>query len=103
MENAKNMQSKQTSWSFVLIFAVLFVLAFFVMRVSTASADPSKYMKVTIHQGDTLWQIANHYEGKADMKRSQFIHWVETRNHVSSQRLIPGDKLVIPIEINASH
>ncbi|HET7657868.1 MAG TPA: LysM peptidoglycan-binding domain-containing protein [Bacillales bacterium] len=96
MNSAK--QTNQTSWSYIILFVTLFVLAFFVLKVSTASADPGKYMKVTILKGDTLWEIAETYDDRANMKRNEFIRWVETRNHVDSHRLTPGETLIIPVK-----
>lgn len=99
MNDAQQMnQSHQTSWSFIIIFIALFVMVFFVLKVSAASADPSNYETITIQKGDTIWEIADQYKQQAHMKRQSFIRWVEGRNHVVSRKLMPGKQLIIPIE-----
>lgn len=92
-------QSKEkTSWSYMVVLAVLFIVAIFVLKASIASADPGKYAKVTIQKGDTLWQIATVYEQRSHLSRTRFINWVENTNRVKNDKLIPGQTIIIPVK-----
>lgn len=82
----------------MIIFAAVFILAFFILKTSIASADPGKYEKVTIEKGDTLWQIAGSHKQQSHMSRSRFIRWVEKMNQVKSDELIPGETIMIPVK-----
>lgn len=56
------------------------------------------YSVITIDKGDTLWSIASSYHDGEDLRG--YISEVMRVNHLSSQTIYPGDKLVIPYYSN---
>ncbi len=63
----------------VLILSVLFSL-------SLEKDSTNEYQTVLIHEGDTLWSIANEYE-EHSLTKVEFIDWIEEYNQVQAERL----------------
>lgn len=93
----KQEYKEKTSWSYIIVFAVLLILTFFVLSTSIASAKPEQYVKITIEEGDTLWGISESYGEQSDLSRSNFINWTIERNHIQVRKLIPGQSIIIPV------
>ena len=64
----------------------------------TVSASPEIYEKqiVTVHTGDTLWNIAANWSGKDEDVR-EVIDRIQQVNQLSNTDLYVGQKLIIPI------
>lgn len=78
----------------MFLFSVLFVWAFL---QATESVDKEKYVQITVSAGDTLWEIADKYKHEHQLSHEQFIQWVMEVNKRSDDRLIVGEKIVIPV------
>ncbi|CUA80337.1 MULTISPECIES: cell division suppressor protein YneA [Anoxybacillus] len=78
----------------MVLFSVLFVWAF--LHV-TQSVDKEKYVEITVSAGDTLWELADQYKHEHQLSHQQFIEWVMKVNGRSDDRLIVGEKIVIPV------
>jgi len=78
----------------VILFSALFVWAF--LHV-TQSVDKEKYVEITVSAGDTLWELADKYKHEHRLSHQQFIEWVMEVNRRSDDRLIVGEKIVIPV------
>lgn len=78
----------------MILFSALFVWAF--LHV-TQSVDKEKYVEITVSAGDTLWELADKYKHEHRLSHQQFIEWVMEVNRRSDDRLIVGEKIVIPV------
>ena len=90
-------------WNHYSYAIILFVLSFitaFVLIVQLCESDPNQYMKITVNEGDTLWQIAEDFSDQHKLTANEFVAWVERNNGISGERIFPGDELVIPILID---
>ena len=56
-----------------------------------ASSGPQH---VTVHRGDTLWQIAAAHYGTSDVQAR--VVEIESANHLSGAAINPGQVLVLP-------
>ncbi|MGG6431844.1 cell division suppressor protein YneA [Anoxybacillus sp. D401a] len=81
-------------YAVMFLFSVLFVWAF--LHV-TQSVDKQKYVEITVSAGDTLWGLADKYKHEHQLSHEQFIQWVMSVNDRSDERLIIGEKIVIPV------
>ncbi|MGV3488339.1 MAG: cell division suppressor protein YneA [Tuberibacillus sp.] len=86
---------KQTTLLY-LLFAVLFAACIWAVIHALKPIDTKGYVKVTVHSGDTLWEIASKYKDKGDT--SSFVKWVEEANRINPDHIKAGDRLVIPIK-----
>jgi len=80
----------------VLAMLALLVLAGFTLgRVSSQAAGLSKPLPtVTVHAGETLWQIAARVAPHAD--RRALVMQLEALNHLHDGRVVAGQQLRLP-------
>ena len=57
------------------------------------------YEQVTIEQGDTLWTLAEQYRGKMD--KHDWIHTVKKQNELTTEAVVSGQTLIVPVEKNS--
>ena len=64
----------------------------------TVSASPEIYEKqiITVHTGDTLWDIAADWSGKDEDIR-EVIMRIQKENNLTGSNLSVGQQLVIPV------
>jgi len=80
----------------VLLALMLLVVAGFVLgRVSSQAAGPAKPVPtVTVHAGETLWDIAARVAPHAD--RRALVEQIEALNGLSTGRVVAGQQLRLP-------
>ena len=64
----------------------------------TVSASPEIYEKqvITVHTGDTLWDIAADWSGKDEDIREVILR-IQKENKLKGSNLAVGQRLVIPV------
>lgn len=64
----------------------------------TVSASPEIYEKqvITVHTGDTLWDIAAEWSGKDEDVREVILR-IQKENKLAGSNLSVGQQLVIPV------
>ena len=64
----------------------------------TVSASPEIYEKqvITVHTGDTLWDIAADWSGRDEDIRKVILR-IQKENKLSGSNLAVGQRLVIPV------
>lgn len=99
-------QQKASRRLFFMLCVTLLLI--FIMGVGfgtllTRAEEPAKdtsakyYSNIEIASGDTLWTIADTYMDKAHYSsRMDYINEVMTINHLMSDRLVAGQKLIVP-------
>jgi len=80
----------------VLLALLLLVVAGFTLgRVSSQAAGPAKPLPtVTVHAGETLWQIAARVA--PDVDRRALVLQIEQLNHLRDGRVVAGQQLRLP-------
>jgi LysM repeat protein len=89
-------------WNRFSYIIILFVLSFLSAGylVVWGENDPS-YETVTVNKGDTLWTIAEKFEGDYNMTKEEFIEWVGHENELITFAIEPGMSLVLPVEASS--
>ncbi|MBB3867766.1 cell division suppressor protein YneA [Parageobacillus toebii NBRC 107807] len=80
-----------------IIFSALLLMVIGAFLYANKPLEKDKYMEITVASGDTLWKLAKEYEGQHQLSTTEFINWVIDVNHLSSQRIVAGEKIVIPV------
>lgn len=84
-------------YSYAIILLVLSLFTTFILVCQLDRLDDDALMKITINEGDSLWQIAEEFSEEHKLTSKEFVKWVESKNGISGDRIYPGDELVIPI------
>jgi cell division protein YceG involved in septum cleavage len=80
-----------------IIFSALLLMVIGAFLYANKPIEKDKYMEITVASGDTLWKLAKEYEEQHQLSTAEFINWVIDVNHLSSQRIVAGEKIVIPV------
>jgi Tfp pilus assembly protein FimV len=79
----------------VLVLAALVIAGFTLGRVSSQAAGPAAPLPtVTVHAGETLWQIAERVAPHAD--RRALVLQIEQLNGLRDGRVVAGQQLRLP-------
>ena len=79
----------------LLVLAALVLAGFTLGRVSSQAAGPARPLPtVTVHAGETLWQIASRVAPQAD--RRALVLQIEALNHLRDGRVVAGQQLRLP-------
>ncbi|MBD1379317.1 cell division suppressor protein YneA [Metabacillus arenae] len=89
---------KKDSLYFIATFIGLMMIAVFVLSVTGEQENLDHYVKIEIHEGDTLWDIAETYEENHNLPKQEFVKWVHTKNQLNLAEIKAGDTIVIPVE-----
>ena len=86
----------QYSYAILLIFlSCAFAL---ILSFKFESPNHESYIKITVSEGDSLWDLANQYASEHSLSDSEFINWVQQQNDIEGDIIYPGDELLIPID-----
>ncbi|MEH7126463.1 LysM peptidoglycan-binding domain-containing protein [Bacillus sp. JJ1532] len=91
------MKKLWNQYSYAIILFVLSFFTAFILINQLGESENIKYIKITVNDGDTLWQIAEEFSMDHELTAIEFISWVERNNGISGERIFPGDELVIPV------
>lgn len=81
--------------SVTLLIAVS--IFFFTFKSSASGLTSDSYTEITVGAGDTLWQIADLYNGDENIQK--VIIDIMEYNNMQSVSIYPGQKLKIPAKI----
>ncbi|MBB6444171.1 cell division suppressor protein YneA [Bacillus benzoevorans] len=94
------MKKLWSRYSYVMILVGLslagIIIFSFVFPTSTED-----YLKITVSDGDTLWNLSEEYAGYHRLSNPDFIAWVEQYNGISGERIYAGQEIMIPVKDSA--
>lgn len=104
----RTVKAKQPAFSFkglaALVLVALIACALCVARQRCISADiysvldGVKTTVVTVHDGDTLWGLAQNYS-VAGISTKDIVEWIESENGLDSANIWPGQELIVPVSV----
>lgn len=88
---------------FLLTLLMMFGIGVCFGTLLTRAEEPAKepaykyYTNIEIQSGDTLWEIADSYMDSAHYtSRTDYMNEVMTINHMVTDRLVAGQKMIVP-------
>lgn len=107
LQRAKTLQKQKIRRKFILFFALTLAVMFAIgvgfgtmlARAEEPKTDSSYkyYANIEIERGDTLWTLADEYMDSIHYSsRMDYIDEVMSINHLVSDQLISGQKLIVP-------
>lgn len=85
--------------AFLLSFCITFIVLM-MGNILFIQEPVYKYHKVTVAQGDTVWDIAGRY-ADSDVDIREAVFRISRANSLKDQKIFPGQVLKIPVEANS--
>ncbi len=89
-------------YSFAIILILLSCTLAVILSVKQNGSDQDSYIKITVSEGDSLWEISDQYSGWHSLSNKEFISWVRKHNTNVGDEIFPGEKIIIPVSRNSS-
>jgi cell division protein YceG involved in septum cleavage len=83
-------------FTFIVLLFIVFITTFAFGNTEAKEPKSTYYKVVQINKGDTLWNIAQTYNNSHSDIRN-FIVEIKTFNHMTSEVLIAGQNIILPI------
>jgi len=83
-------------YSYAIILMLLSLSTALILHIQHTGTE-NKYLKVTVSQGDSLWALSEQYADQQSLSNKEFVNWVKKHNPNAGDKLLPGEKIIIPI------
>lgn len=93
------MKKLWNQYSYAIILVVLSLLTSFILMVHNGVSEEDGLLKITVNEGDSLWQLAEEFSDEHMLSSKEFVQWVERNNGITGDRIYPGDELILPIAL----
>ena len=94
------MKKLWSKYSYAMILVGLSIAGAFILSI-VFPASMDEYVKITVSEGDTLWNISEEYAEYHHLSKREFVIWVEQYNEITASRIFIGDELIIPVKDSA--
>lgn len=101
LQNKNNKKTDQTILikfltilTIIICLSILFILVFSLLGKGRTSAN---FIKHEIQVGESLWSIANFYYDSNKVDLRKIVYRIKKINNIDSSLIIPGKKLLIPL------
>jgi hypothetical protein len=81
----------------LLLVLISCLMSLWVHHLNNVKND---YLKLSISKGDTVWDIAEAYNGNPKLDNSDFVRKIERINQIDADNIKPGQKIIIPVKKN---
>lgn len=86
-------------YSYAIILVIISCSLAFIISLHHNSKDQEKYVKITISEGDSLWEISDQYSDQHSLSNHEFVSWVKLHNEIEGDQIFPGEEIIIPVNI----
>lgn len=97
------MKKLWNQYSYAIILVVLSLLTSFIFMVHNGVSREDGLLKITVNEGDSLWQLAEEFSDEHMLSSKEFVQWVERNNGITGDRIYPGDELILPIALESGN
>jgi LysM repeat protein len=81
---------------FTMIFT-LYGLGNMVFGEKDQTENPQHFVEVRVHEGQTLWEIADNFITQTSYTKREFIYQISQKNNIINAMIYPGQTLKIPV------
>lgn len=85
-------------YCYIILLIILSFAAAFIFSGKLHGNESTNYVKVTIQDGQSLWNISEKYASDHQLSSNEFIKWVEKTNGISGDQIYPGEEIIIPVK-----
>lgn len=84
-----------------LFLTVMMLCGIATVQVLSDSIDPQEFVTIEVKEGDSIWEYSKVFNDFHDFTSNEFTEWVEKENDLDGNSILVGDKILIPVKINA--
>lgn len=88
---------KTDTAAYILSFFFVTIAIILALSYTGIEENLDHYHSVTIKEGDSLWSIAEQFQGETHLSKQEFINWVQEKNNLYTEIIMPGDEVIIPV------
>lgn len=88
-------------YSYAILLIILSCSLAFVLSLRFNSNEDEDFLKITVSEGDSLWEISNQYSEQHSYSNSEFVSWVQQHNKIDGHKIYPGEEIIIPVDHEA--
>src|SRR4051812_16036898 len=96
------MKKLWNQYCYPIILIVISCSLAFMLSLDFHPEGNKKYLKITVSEGDSLWEISKKYSKQHSLSNVEFVNWVKLHNEIMDEQIFPGEKLVIPVSKTVS-
>ena len=82
----------------IILFALVISLTIFTI-FKDSTMDKTHSYSIIVHEGDSLWSIAETYAKQLNMSTMEVVHLFETENQLGYESIKIGDTLSVPKQV----
>ncbi|MDR7236425.1 cell division suppressor protein YneA [Neobacillus drentensis] len=96
------MKKLWNKYSYAITLIILSCSLSFILSIQHHSNDQIEYLKVTIAEGDSLWEISDQFSNQHSLSNKEFVAWIKKHNEIDEDKIFPGEEIIIPVSKEAS-
>jgi cell division protein YceG involved in septum cleavage len=91
------MKKLWNKYSYAITLIILSCSLSFILSFQHNSNDQFEYLKVTITEGDSLWEISDQFSEQHSLSNKEFVAWIKKHNEIDEDQIYPGEEIIIPV------
>lgn len=91
------MKKLWNKYSYAITLIILSCSLSIILSVQHHSNEADDYLKVTITEGDSLWEIAEQFSDQHSLSNKEFVTWIKKHNEIDEDQIFPGEEIIIPV------
>ncbi len=96
------MKKLWNKYSYAITLIILSCSLSIILSFQHHSNAQDDYLKVTITEGDSLWEISDQFADQHSLSNKEFVTWIKKHNKIEEDQIFPGEEIIIPVSKDVS-
>ncbi|MEH7504829.1 LysM peptidoglycan-binding domain-containing protein [Neobacillus drentensis] len=96
------MKKLWNNYSYAITLIILSCSLSIILSFQHHSNAQDVYLKVTITEGDSLWEISDQFADQHSLSNKEFVAWIKKHNKIEEDQIFPGEEIIIPVSKEVS-
>ena len=96
------MKKLWNKYSYAITLIILSCALSIILSFQHHANDQDKYLKITITEGDSLWEISDQFSSQHSLSNKEFVAWIKKYNDIDEDQIYPGEEVIIPVSNEVS-
>ena len=91
------MKKLWNKYSYAITLIILSCSLSLILSIQHTSNNLDNYLKITVAEGDSLWDISDQFSSQHSLSNKEFVAWIKKHNEINEDRIFPGEEIIIPV------